>query len=128
MKQEELMLSLAKLMFPSELLDHFSLVHITETPTDVVFHLEERDVLQGPLPGHEYEKNGFYEAASINDFPLRDRRVTLNVKRRRWIDRTTGKSVGNTYELTAKGTRHSKEFAAFLKEVFGSIPDQCQES
>ena len=40
MKQEELMLSLAKLMFPSELLDHFSLVHITETPTDVVFHLD----------------------------------------------------------------------------------------
>ena len=58
MKQEELMLSLAKLMFPSELLDHFSLVHITETPTDVVFHLEERDILQNPLPGHEYEKNG----------------------------------------------------------------------
>ena len=58
MKQEELMLSLAKLMFPSELLDNFSLVHITETPTDVVFHLEERDVLQSPLPGHEYEKNG----------------------------------------------------------------------
>lgn len=128
MKQEELMLSLAKLMFPSELLDHFSLVHITETPTDVVFHLEERDVLQNPLPDHDYEKNGFYEASRINDFPLRDRRVTLNVKRRRWIDRTTGKSVGNTYELTAKGTRHSKEFAAFLKEVFGSIPDKCQES
>ena len=122
MKQEELMLSLAKLMFPSELLDHFSLVHITETPTDVVFHLEERDVLQNPLPGHEYDKNGFYESARINDFPLRDRRVTLNVKRRRWIDRTTGKSVGNTYELTAKGTRHSKEFAEFLKKYLDQYP------
>ena len=109
------------------MLDHFTPVHVTETPGDIIIHLEERDILQNPILGHEYEKNGFYESARINDFPLRDRRVTLNVKRRRWIDRTTGKSVGNTYELTEKGTRHSKEFAAFLKEVFGSIPDQRQE-
>ena len=38
-------------------------------------------------------------------------------------DETTGKSVGNTYDLVANGTRHSVEFAAFLKECFGQIPD-----
>ena len=31
--------------------------------------------------------------------------------------------VGNDYELVAKGTRHSVEFAAFLKEFLGEIPD-----
>lgn len=52
-----------------------------------------------------------------------DKKMTLLIKRRRWIDETTGKSVGNNYELTAEGTRHSVEFAAFLKECFGQIPD-----
>ena len=64
----------------------------------------------------------------INDFPIRDRKVTLVVKRRRWIDKTTGKSVGNRYSLTADGTRHSKEFAAFLKGIFGQVPDSGTES
>lgn len=49
--------------------------------------------------------------------------MTLLIKRRSWIDETTGKNVCNNYELTAEGTRHSVELAAFLKECFGQIPD-----
>jgi len=125
---------LVSLMLPSHLLDYFDLVRVEEREVpekermgiesgDVILHLEEQDEYRYPEEGHTYRPNGFYEASKVRDFPLRDKRVTLLIKRRRWVDETTGKSVGNSYELTADGTRHSVEFAAFLKECFGQIPD-----
>ena len=125
---------LASYVLPSHLLEYFDLVLVEERPVpemsrlgvesgELVFHLEERDEYRTPQDGHTYRPNGFYEASKVRDFPLRDKRVTLLIKRRRWVDETTGKSVGNSYDLTADGTRHSVEFAAFLKECFGQIPD-----
>ena len=64
------------------------------------------------------------EASRVKDFPLRDKRVTLIIRRRRWVDEQTGKSVGNKYSITTEGTRHTLEFAAFLKETFGYVPDR----
>jgi len=34
--------------------------------------------------------------------------------------------VSKDWQLVAKGTRHSNEFAAFLKEFLGYIPDYGQ--
>lgn len=82
---------------------------------ELIVSLEERDCFRYPIEGHTYRPNGFYESSKVQDFPLRDKKMTLLIKRRRWIDETTGKSVGNNYELTAEGTRHSMEFATFLK-------------
>ena len=132
--QSELALfkSLASLIFPPHLLDYFDVVSVEERPIhnprgletgEIVFLLEEKDEFQCPETGHTYHPNGFYEVSTVRDFPLRDKKVLLQIKRRRWVDETTGKSVGNTYKLVADGTRHSVEFAAFLKECFGSIPD-----
>lgn len=103
-------------------------MHIESLPQVMVVHFEEKDEFHDKEGGHEYVPNGFYESSRINDFPIRDKKVTLVVKRRRWIDKSTGKSVGNKYELTAEGTRHSKEFAAFLKGIFGQLPDSGTES
>lgn len=125
---------LASYVLPSHLLDYFDLVLVEERPVpemsrlgvesgELVFHLEEHNEYRTPEDGHTYRPNGFYEASKVRDFPLRDKRVTLLIKRRRWVDESTGKSVGNSYDLTADGTRHSVEFAAFLKECFGQIPD-----
>ena len=124
MEAQELYEVLIGNLFPREITEHFEIVHVESSiPGILVVHFDEKDDYHEAEAGHEYERNGFYEPARINDFPIRDRKVTLVVRRRRWIDRTTGKSVGNRYALTAEGTRHSKEFAAFLKGIFGQLPD-----
>lgn len=128
METQEVYASLIGMLFPKDITEHFRIVHIESLPTVMVVHFEEKDEYHDAEVGHEYERNGFYESSRINDFPIRDKKVTLVVKRRRWLDKTTGKSVGNRYELTAEGTRHSKEFAAFLKGIFGHVPDSGQES
>ena len=41
--------------------------------------------------------------------------MTFHVKRRRWVDTETGKSVSKRWDIVAEGARFSKEFAAFFK-------------
>lgn len=55
---------------------------------------------------------------------LIDKCVALIIRRRRWVDEQTGKSVGNKYHIVTEGIRHTLEFAAFLKEAFGYVPDR----
>ena len=119
MSQLEMLNELAKVMLPADILEYFDVVHVTPGEDFIIIHLDEQNIIQHPDPSHIYESNGFYEASSIQDFPIRNKKVHLSVRRRRWIDKTTGSSVSNTYELTANGTRYSKEFADFLKGIFG---------
>ena len=70
----------------------------------------------------DYESKGFMEAVNITDFPIRDHKVILRVRRRRWVDRQSGESFVDRISVTEDGTRYSKEFAAFLKETFGHVP------
>ena len=122
-QEQAVLLALVKLLFPREMLDFFEVVGYEESGEEVIVRLDERDRIHKKKSGHVYEKNGFLPAARITDFPLRDKKLTLIVRRRRWRDVTTGAIVSNDYELVAKGTRHSVEFAAFLKEVLGQIPN-----
>ncbi|WP_420854513.1 ISAon1 family transposase N-terminal region protein [Solitalea lacus] len=41
----------------------------------------------------------------------------LHVKRRRWMNLDTQKVVYRNWEAVAKGTRITKDFAAFLKAI-----------
>lgn len=119
----DILTSLSKLLLPVEVFEYFTITSVSDNGQVVELFLEEKDHLHHPEEGHEYEKNGFYEAMTVQDYPIRGKKSLLRIKRRRWIDNTTGKSVGNDYNLVAKGTRHSVEFAAFLKELLGIIPD-----
>lgn len=125
---------LAGYVLPPRLLECFDLVGVEERDIplnerrglesgELMFHLEEHDEFRSHEDGHTYRPNGFYEASMVNDFPLRDRRVRLVIRRRRWVDEQTGKSVGNRYNIVTEGTRHTLEFADFLKETFGYVPD-----
>ena len=54
---------------------------------------------------------------TIQDFPLRGKYVYLHIKRRRWTNKTTGEIIKRDWQLVAKGTSMTQEFAAFLKEI-----------
>ena len=71
-----------------------------------------------------FESKGFMDSVGVTDFPIRDHKVILVLRRRRWIDTRTGKSFSLPLQIdiTASGTRYSKEFGAFLKETYGDVP------
>lgn len=122
--QQNPLVKLLSYILPSEFIEYFDLVDVTEEErgTGLLLHLylDEKDIQPD---GHtNLSPNGFYAESCINDFPIRDHRTVLHVRRRRWKD-GDGNSYSKNWELTAQGTRHSKEFAAFLKELLGYIPD-----
>lgn len=130
---------LASFFLPDGILDWFELVGATEEPVEpkkdqiykakLHIHLDERD---NRTAEHLFLKpNGFTEETVVNDFPVRDRKLVLHIRRRRWKDEQGKSIILNTYPIVAEGTRFSPELAAFLKgetgydprdgEVFGAI-------
>lgn len=122
MMQKGIIETLLKYVLPIEMVEYFELVKVSETGEVLHLYLNELEKKPDKYKDEKLSSNGFYEESLIKDFPLRDRKVVLHVRRRRWVD-TAGKSYSRTWELTAEGTRYSKEFAFFLKEAFGYLPD-----
>ena len=114
---------LARIVLPSEILNYFSVVGIEQTLTEIHIHLDE---LMNPALSDDvhFESKGFMETVSVTDFPIRDHKVLLKIRRRRWTDTRTGKSfsIPINLDVACKGTRYSKEFGAFLKETYGDVP------
>jgi hypothetical protein len=116
-------LKLAHYILPGEIVAAFDLVEVLEAGNELHLYLDEKARVPEGYSSDTLSPNGFYESSCIQDFPIRDKRVKLYVRRRRWVDKGSGKSVSKDWELSARGTRHSKEFAAFLKGLLGEIPD-----
>ena len=124
--------TLLSMILPAGILEVFEVSNVREEHTGVIeetgmerriihIHLDERDLRTKEW--HDLTPNGFTEERSINDFPIRDRKVVLHVRRRRWLD-GNGRNVILPHDgLTAPGTSYSKEFADVLKKIFGHLPD-----
>lgn len=118
-------IELLKLVLPSEIVDYFDLVSIhysTEADGKQVahLHLDEKDKTENDQ--EELAPNGFYTEQIVQDFPIRDKKVILHIRRRRWKT-PEGKTVSNQWVLKARGTSMSKDFAGHLKKIFGYLPD-----
>ena len=68
----------------------------------------------GKIP---YLSKGFYPPTDIHDFPIRNKRLILRLRRRRRQDKSTGLPFMRDLLLVASGTHLTPEFAAFLKEL-----------
>ena len=112
------LLALAQLILPSEILTNFEVVRVEEEASLSRIYLDE-SVKVEYKENPEIESKGFCEAVTIRDFPIRDKGVDLIVRRRKWYDKQNNRYFSDSYELKAEGTRYSKEFAAFLKGVYG---------
>ena len=106
-----------------QILDYFLISGVEQTSQEIHISLDEK--MNSKLSNDvHFESKGFMEAVNVTDFPIRDHKVILKIRRRRWKDLRTGKSFSIPIDLdiVAKGTRYSKEFGAFLKETYGDVP------
>ena len=106
-----------ELLLPDGVLDYFEITQVDQKEKEILIVLEERNVIPEEYQGRKLESKGFYEDSKVQDFPLRGKAFFLIIRRRRWIDKTTGDIVFRHWELVAKGTRMTQEFATFLKGI-----------
>ena len=83
-------------------------------------YLDERDLRD--VTWHDLQPNGFTEPRLFNDFPQREHKVLLHVRRRRWLDQDGRNVILESLPLVAEGTCYSVEFADFLKKMVGHLP------
>ena len=97
-------IELAECLLPEEMVEYFEVVKVEKTPETLDVTLEERDTgIDGNAEGR-LRPNGFYEESTVRDYPVRGRKMTFHVKRRRWVDKETGKSVYSaTPEVIGQG-------------------------
>ena len=114
---------LARIVLPAQILDYFLISGVEQISKEIYISLDDKMNPELSKDLH-FESKGFMAAVSVTDFPIRDHKVILKIRRRRWTDLRTGKSFNIPIDLdvVAKGTRYSKEFGAFLKETYGDVP------
>lgn len=113
---------LAESLLPREIAENFELINVIVTGDSIEAYLDERNILPEGYTSLDLEPNGYTEAQRIRDFPVQGRKMTLHVRRRRWLKLPERTNVVRDWQLVAPGTRLSKEFAAFLKEALGDVP------
>jgi len=74
-----------RLLLPEGTLDYFDLVDVKESVNEVVFYLEEKNIVPEKYTDQDAESKGFYDPVIVQDFPLRGKKVFLNIRRRRWL-------------------------------------------
>ncbi len=110
---------LVEIMLPEGVLHAFNFAGLSKTPHSYKITLEEKNrspKLPDVYSTRKVISKGFKDI-TINDFPLRGRKVILQIRRRVWKIEGVKKLFKNDLSLTLQGTKLEKEFAAFLKEI-----------
>lgn len=105
-------------VLPEGVKNYFEIVKHTSDDENIHFYLDELNQIPEEYQNDRLESKGFYDAVTIQDFPLRGKAVFLHVRKRRWINHSKENIiVHRDWNLVAKGTRITKGFADFLKSI-----------
>jgi hypothetical protein len=104
-------------LLPEGMTEFFEVSSVKQKGGILTLVLEERNIYPEGYQEKKLESKGFYPSALLEDFPIRKHKAYLEVRRRKWRDPETGTTVSRDWQLTAKGTSYTKEFASFLKRA-----------
>lgn len=124
MKQDET--SVLSLLLPEGILEWFEATKIEEKVNDKAKDELEKHLFPKVLHVHLAERlsdeaiekglkpNGYTEATVVNDYPVRNRKLMLHVRRRRYQDKTGRNVLLNKYKASEDGTRLTVEYGIFF--------------
>ena len=107
-----------RLLLPEGTLDYFTISDVKESSTEIVIYLEEKNGAPQEYSESKVESKGFYDPIVVQDFPIRGKKVYLNIRRRRWVLKDENRYVSRNWKPVAQGSRMTQEFATFLKELY----------
>lgn len=107
------------LILPQGILAYFLLTDFTSSTSEISLYLEGKNMIPEEYGSDKLISKGFFDEITVQDFPLRGKAVYLHIRRRRWLNQTTGAVVFRDWNMVAQGTRMTTEFASFLKAISG---------
>lgn len=109
---------LVEYLLPDFILSYFELTRVEKLSGVLQVYLEEKNYGASDPAKRDLESKGFLPEITIQDFPIRDKKVYLHIKRRRWLNTRTGKVEQRDWQEVSSGARMTAEFAAFLKGIY----------
>jgi hypothetical protein len=109
--------SLMSLVLPEGILDYFELTDFIKSEFGFKIYLVEKNAPPIEFASDKLTSKGFFDEITIQDYPIRGKPSYLYIKRRRWINERTRGIVYRDWNMVAKGTRMTQEFASFLKAI-----------
>jgi hypothetical protein len=100
-------------MLPKGLVEWFEIEHFEKTEAYFRIYLTEKNI--PPPTGGKKISNTILKSSTIDDFPVRGRKVELLIKRRYWKLEGEDQLLRRDLSLIFPGTRLEKEFGDFLK-------------
>ena len=123
-KERNLLYGVVSLILPENILDQFVIVKLEDEDIarndgtyqpfkhNVHIYLDEQDNRTADQRA-SLKANGFTEYTSVKDYPVRNRLLTLHIRRRRYLDAEDRSVILSEFPLKADGTSISPEFADF---------------
>ena len=124
MKEDEM--NVLSLLLPEGILEWFEVTRIEEKANDKakddlekhlypkVLHVYLDEILTEEASEKGLRPNGYTEVTTVNDYPVRNRKLMLHVRRRRYQDRTGKNVLLNRYKASEDGTRMTAEYGIFF--------------
>lgn len=78
--------NLLDLILPQGILEYFLLVDFSTTCSEINLFLEEKNIVPQEYQKDKLTSKGFFDAITVQDFPLRGKAVFLYIRRRRWLN------------------------------------------
>jgi hypothetical protein len=113
-----------ELIFPQDIFEWFDLTDGKSDGTTTRITFVEKDIppLTSENPSKKIIARKFHDI-TINDFPLRGKKVLLTFRRRYWQIEGQKEYLKRDIKLTFPGTQLEKKFAIFLKAHRGRASD-----
>ena len=111
--------TLISLLLPKGILEFFDIVNTVNSKDGLSIYLDEKNTAPEGYRLEDLKSKGFFAEIRVQDFPIRGKKAFLCIRRRRWEEKTSGDIISRDWKLVQSGTRMTREFAAFLKGVFG---------
>lgn len=105
------------MLLPEGILNYFEVTQFIKEEARFNIYLSEKNIPPSEFGSDKLTSKGFYDEVTVQDFPIRGKASYLYIKRRRWLNETTGDIVCRDWNIVAKGTRMTQEFASFLKAI-----------
>ncbi|MDL2323475.1 transposase family protein [Bacteroidales bacterium OttesenSCG-928-A17] len=102
-----------RVFLPSWLFDYFELIKFSEEEDGFHFYLDEKKMM--PASSDPLISHGFTDYSIVQDFPIKGKAVYLHLRRRKWLNQSTGEIISRRFDVAYEGTRLTKDFVAFLK-------------
>lgn len=86
-------------LLPAGTLDYLELTHIVKDREGLVLFLEEQNLPPSEYTNQTLHSKGFLPEVRVQDFPIRDQKVILSIRRRRWEIASSGEIVSRNWDL-----------------------------